>query len=303
MKDADWDTLMRRMSAGRCVPFLGAGACAPTLPAARAIARRWADAHQYPLKDREDLAQVSQYLTVTREDALFAKEQMIDELSKAGEPDFDDPYEPHVALAKLPLPVYITTNYDSFMVEALKRSGRQPRQEVCRWTDDPVVTSLPSVFEDDPEWEPTAANPLVYHLHGSVDVPQSLVLTEDDYLEFLVVLSDKRKFTLPSPVLKAMSSHSLLFVGYSLRDWNFRVLHRTATRFGSSTSKRLSVTVQLSPDDELVSAQGNGKAPATLSAAQRYLDSYYGNMSMKVYWGPASEFARDLRARWQEFAR
>ena len=40
---------------------------------------------------------------------------------------------------------------------------------------------------------PTPANPLVYHLHGHLEMPQSLVLTEDDYLEFLVRISRRHE--------------------------------------------------------------------------------------------------------------
>ena len=34
-------------------------------------------------------------------------------------PDFRAPSEPHAVLADLPLPIYMTTNYDDFMVKAL----------------------------------------------------------------------------------------------------------------------------------------------------------------------------------------
>ena len=43
-----------------------------------------------------------------------------------------------------------------------------------------------SVFEEDPEYKPDKDNPLVYHLFGRLDIPESLVLTEDDYFDFLV---------------------------------------------------------------------------------------------------------------------
>jgi hypothetical protein len=34
---------------------------------------------------------------------------------------------------------------------------------------------------------------------------------------------------------------------------------------------------------------------------RKYLDSYYGNLGMKVYWGTAREFTRELRERWNKF--
>ena len=37
-------------------------------------------------------------------------------------PDGSDPCEVHRVLAELPLPLYITANYDDFMFEALRRT-------------------------------------------------------------------------------------------------------------------------------------------------------------------------------------
>jgi len=34
-----------------------------------------------------------------------------------------------------------------------------------------------------------ALNPVVFHFHGSYEIPESLVLTEDDYFDFLVNIS------------------------------------------------------------------------------------------------------------------
>ena len=54
-----------------------------------------------------------------------------------------------------------------------------------------------NVFEDGEarfprNYRPGRDQPLVYHMHGFDEYPASLVLTEDDYLEFLVaILRDK----------------------------------------------------------------------------------------------------------------
>ena len=99
--------------------------------------------------------------------------------------------------------------------------------------------------------------PVVFHLHGNDMVPQSLVLTEDDYLEFLVALSRDTRI-IPEPIRRAMVGSSLLFIGYSLADSTFRVLHRGLT------------------------------------------DKYFNKLDIRVYWGTAREFARDLRRRWTQ---
>ena len=43
LNDDDWDMLLQRIKSGSCTPFLGAGACAGTLPLGADVARKWAD--------------------------------------------------------------------------------------------------------------------------------------------------------------------------------------------------------------------------------------------------------------------
>lgn len=285
MDDTQWLTLMERIDRGRCTPFIGAGACVPTLPLAADIATRWTRDGGYPLDDDHDLARVAQYLAVRR-DAMYPKERMQEEMSRLGPPNFGDPKEPHAVLADMPLPLYITTNYDDFMTLALRDRRRDPRQEICKWNRSYQVLREPAPMWDDKSYQPTPANPIVFHLHGRLGMPESLVLTEDDYLDFLVTLSE-RPDTLPHQIRGALSSSSLVFVGYSLADWDFRVLHRGLVVRGDPSLRRVSVTVQLKQTRE----------------AEEYLDSYFKRIDVSVYWGDAQTFAADLRERWESFRR
>src|SRR5256885_1935999 len=75
----------------------------------------------------------------------------------------------------------------------------------------------------DPDCRPRPATRLVFHLHGPAQ-PQALVLTEDDYLRFLVTMAGEGKQLLPKAVREALDRNALLFIGYRLADWNFRAL-------------------------------------------------------------------------------
>lgn len=143
MREHDWDLLLGRIQSGNCTPFLGAGACAGTLPLGAEIAQQWADRHGYPLEDRRDLARVAQYVGIHRDDAMFPKEEMCRALTGLGPPDFSRPSEPHAVLSGLPLPVFLTTNYDDFMVAALRSRDKDPRREVCRWNSSPSMNAAP----------------------------------------------------------------------------------------------------------------------------------------------------------------
>jgi hypothetical protein len=84
--------------------------------------------------------------------------------------------------ADLPVRVVLTTSPYTFIEDALRRAGKTPRTEVCRWRKE--LDSIEPVIDGD--YRPSALEPLVYHLHGLDAYPDSLVLTEDDHLEFLV---------------------------------------------------------------------------------------------------------------------
>jgi hypothetical protein len=277
----NWSRLVSRIDEGKCTPFLGAGAASGALPLGGEIAERWAQEYGYPFADSGDLAQVAQFIAV-REDPMAPKELLCAELKRYSAPDFTADGEPHGAMAELPLSVFMTTNYDNFLFDALRAKGKDPQREICRWNSSPVLADVPRVLELD--FEPTEATPVVFHLHGHYDVPESLVLTEDDYLDFLVAIS-RDESLLPHQIQRALAGASLLFVGYRLADWNFRVLHRGLVMAGEQSLRRFSVNVQLPPADE---------------QSRDYLERYFGVMSLQVYWGPASEFVRELRQHRRE---
>jgi hypothetical protein len=281
MTDEDWDLLLGRIETGSCTPFLGAGACSGTLPLGSDVARRWAGTYAYPLEDAHDLPRVAQFLAVRMDDAMFPKELMRNELQGLDPPDFRREDEPHGTLAKLPLPVFMTTNYDDFMIRALELEQKNPRREICRWNRSPALKDERVVLTS--SFVPTPAAPVVFHLHGHLSIPESIVLTEDDYLDFLVAVSSQPKL-LPHQIKKALAGASLLFIGYRLTDWDFRVIHRGLVMAGEASLRRLSVTVQLRPGDP----------------ERDYLEKYFGAMNVRVYWGNANDFVAELRSRWAE---
>ena len=148
---------------------------------------------------------------------MYPKELICADLGRIAPPDFDAPNEPHGVLADLPIPVYMTTNYDHFMTAALRARAKSPRREICRWNTSPAVRGEARVLDAGSGYVPSAAAPVVYHLHGHFEVPESIVLTEDDYLDFLVAVS-RDEALLPHEIQRALAGTSLLFVDYRLSD-------------------------------------------------------------------------------------
>jgi hypothetical protein len=289
LRDEDWDLLVRRIAGGKCTPFLGAGACYGVLPLGAEIANQWAKKYDYPMEDPSNLISVAQFLALKYSDSIFPKDLIVEMFKGFGAPDSADPLEPHKVLASFPVPVYVTTNYDDFMVQALTRRHREPKRVLCQWNKavKDYVKDNPTILEKEPGYKPTVANPVVFHLHGHVPVAESLVFTEDYYMDFLVNNSTDADL-IPSQIARALTGTSLLFIGYRITDWNFRVLLRSFGRFMESAVARLNVAVMLVP----------AGSESAKQKAQDYLTKYYENIDVRVYWGTAKDFLKELQERW-----
>lgn len=302
LSDADWEVLLDNIEHGRCTPFLGSGACVPSLPLGSQLAAQCAETFQYPLRDR-DLSKIAQFVAVTRRDGLYPKTVLTRWFKTRPYPDFNSKSQVHRLLAEFPLPVYVTTNYDDFMLHALRAAGKdKAKHDFCRWNDDLRFRAddlnLPvSAFGPQSQYEPSAEEPIVFHLHGHKDLPESMVLTEDDYVDFLIAISQNEEL-LPPRIIRAFSRSTLLFVGYSLADWNFRLLFRRLVTYiqqGSIGRKRPHLSVQVEP------FEGCDEIPIKQrEQALEYLSQYYNELNIRVFWGNCEDFTNRLRLEWEK---
>lgn len=301
MLDRDWKRLIRQLEAGKCVPFLGAGASYGRIEMAGELAQSWADEYEYPFEDRTDLARVMRYVAISDRDHVDVKERFLIRHIRNVDPPPFTPDEPHAALARFPLPLYLTTNYDDFMIKALHNAGRSPRRVLCPWY--PRAPYDPDAFAP-PPGNNSADCPVVYHLHGHSDEPASLVLTEDDYIQFLVALVEDRNKAednstrvslIPPAVQEALANKPLLFIGYSLRDPTFQVLLEVIVKELALSQRRSHYSIQKLPLPPDVTDDQRARA-------EEYLDQYFAELKISVYWGSATDFFRELNRRMEEAA-
>lgn len=288
MRENDWKVLVDKIQRRQCTPFLGAGLSEPHVPLGTELSTRLAGEFGYPLTDVWNLPRVAQYVATTYRDSQFAKGQVAD-LVLACErrpPDLADPAQPHRILADLRLPMYLTTNYDRFMTRALELVVPEVTTRVCRWNYETRLS------EEELMAEPTSDRPLVYHLHGVASNIASMLLTEDDYVDFLMEAQADLTQVVPAPIQEALGTTSLLFAGYSLNDWNFRVLMRSVMRKINKSSKRMNISVQLPPSDDSIARDRREEA-------EGFLCDYLGTEQVTVHWGNAREFLVELRQRWE----
>jgi hypothetical protein len=296
-----WNILLSRIQTGNCTPFLGAGINSGILPLGSDIAKKWAAECRYPLKDCDNLERVAQYLAL-QYDAMYPKDQILDVLEHCTLPDFksdDARLEALKAIAELPFRIYLTTNYDGLLLDALTiHAEKSPYREFCRWNEDLKGRSALSHPRRGPEI--SAKCPLVFHLHGNNQDRHSIVLTEDDYLDFLVEISQNERL-LPTIVQGALGG-TLLFIGYSLSDISFKVLYRWRRSSLKGSADSISVAVQLDPGEELKDPD-HPLAAEDLKAIKGYREKYFEGKRVEIYWGTANDFARELRNRWNQWSK
>lgn len=284
LQERDWNRLVRQLKDGDCIPFIGAGACYGSLPTGGQLARTYADRFDYPFADVDDLARVMQYAAFEVGDAVDLKRQVARELSAYPAPDFGAPASAHGLLARYPLPLYLTTNYDTFMSQALAQRGREPQIDVCPW----YRTASEQIVD------PRSDAPAVFHLHGSVTDPPSMVLTQDDNLNFLLALAVDKGFDernlIPRKIQPLLTLRPLLFIGYSLKDWSFQVLWKGLSRLFPREERRRHISVQLV--DGL-----RDNEPPTRGRAVDYLDDHFDQQKISVYWGTTAEFLEEFDDR------
>jgi hypothetical protein len=313
-----WPALVNNIDEGNCTVILGSGLLEAIIGSTRAIACRWAEKHHFPLAtyDEEDLPQVAQYLA-TQQDDSYLRRTLRDSLREEIQRRFsnelpgelkgrnaplvelfdavgsrlrqEDPLEPHNVLSHLPFPIYVTTNPENMLFTALETAGKHPRREVFPWNASRLAPTSDESGED-----PTSDRPLVYHLFGHLDVPNSLVLTEDNFLDYLIGATVNRDL-IPPVVRSALTDKALLFLGFQMTDWDFRVLFRSiVSQEGRAVSSEFKhVAVQIDPEDDRVQ---------DTERARRYLSKYFSAAGIgknpSIYWGGTADFVRELRDRW-----
>jgi predicted RNA binding protein YcfA (HicA-like mRNA interferase family) len=291
LKESSWNPLLGSIRNKKCLPFLGAGAAAPWLPLGKDIARKWAEEFDYPMDDRYYLPKVAQFLAIDRDDDLYPKYKLADELKRIQVPDFSLPEYSntiYAILADLDLPFYLTTNYDHFLENALRTKGKRPLSKIYVWSEEikKYLNNLgfESVFAKGSKYKPDSDNPLVYHVHGDMDIPVSMVLTEVDYLRFQINYQEK---SVPTIVRYFLYAANKLYLGYSLEDTNIRVF--LSNTFRSNISNDMIIV--LPPSD----------FTARKDMYARYLDRYYRKLfGMKAYFGNIQLFGEELKKRLNE---
>ena len=71
-------------------------------------------------------------------------------------------------------------------------------------------------------------SPILFKIHGDISRPETIVVTDEDYIQFVLRMSNKDPYDpLPLTLKFYLTGWTTLFVGYSLLDYNLRLLFKT----------------------------------------------------------------------------
>jgi hypothetical protein len=160
---------------------------------------------------------------------------------------------------------------------------------LCFWAGE--ETGIAPEHQLDDKFVPTRETPLVYHLFGLEKYPRTMVLSEDDFLEFLVQISrgiDAHRPLLPLYLGDALRSNSLILLGYRLYD-RFRLRDRKwpgNALFGLVIQLDATKAVIMNNEDD-TRAQRQAKYLS-------YLSEYFRDSDFRVDWGETDTFVQKL---------
>jgi NAD-dependent SIR2 family protein deacetylase len=114
----------------------------------------------------------------------------------------------HHVLSKLPVKTIFTTNYDKLFEFALRQhTGTEPSV---------IIYPQQLGYIDDTELR-------VIKLHGDIDHPSTIVLTRSDYATYV-----NRHAEIVRELHRSINNYTMLFLGFGLRDTNFRRIYDDA---------------------------------------------------------------------------
>jgi hypothetical protein len=265
--------IANKVAAHECILFLGSAVHAPSPkgskyvytkdkcpPIGNQLAELLAVTSAFLEENKDDLQRVSQHYEYTLErGALVADITKHVSVGKEPSPVLH-------ALAELRFPLVITTNYDNLYERAIDAVNKKRAVEAARAAGGPVDEQAieaatkglydlsiynrdKNVETHDCERQLNPERPYILKIHGDISDPSSIVITDEDYIHFIMRMSDTEPHNPIGPNLAThLSENHILFIGYRLTDYNLRLLFKTLRWKKDVSVKPVSIAIDLNPD-------------------------------------------------------
>lgn len=243
--DDDWQRLIYAINQGKCILMLGPDAAAEPvdgrqMPLTEMLAGELAGKLTVETRkaiDTRSLAQVSHCYALEKDRTLL--EAAVTEFYQARTGHTSSF---HRNLAALPFALTVTTTPDMMLWNALQKEGKKPR--ISSYNFQVPGDNLQLVGEGSVDM------PLLYYLYGRLDPPESLVLTDNDLLDFLVAVVSNNP-SLPVDILSQFhdANKTFLFIGFGFQHWYLRILLHVLHRDRDKHKQRRSVAFEKEDSD------------------------------------------------------
>lgn len=235
--DDELEYLKEKIAAHECILFLGSAIHVPpppeltqynyppedAPPIGSQLSKILAEKSDYPGADWWNLQRVAQHFEIEKKSRFL----LVDEIKKAVDKN-RQPSPILRMLADLEFPIVITTNYDHLYEKALEQKAQAENIE----TPYQVSVYKPNLNKKEETVDcpktPDPKQPYILKIHGDIDARESIVLTDEDYIQFVLRMSETEPYhPVGRNVLTYLVKWPTLFVGYSLMDYNLRLLFKT----------------------------------------------------------------------------
>lgn len=183
---------------GNAATFIGAGMSrASGYVDWKGLLAEFAEELGLDLDIETDLISVAQYhLNENENNRNRLSQKIVDEFS-----DRKEPTEAHLTLAKLPIAMWWTTNYDDVVERGIEAASKKPQ-----------VISTPANMTI----RPKGTDALVNKMHGDLNDLENIIITREDYERYLRAFPGFR-----TRLQSDLATHTFVFLGYSFSDPHF----------------------------------------------------------------------------------
>jgi hypothetical protein len=220
------DGFLNAAIGGRAAAFVGAGMSVPAgYVDWRMLLKPLAEDISLDVNREQDLLRIVQYAINQAGGRARVNSHLIEQFDRNLEPTRN-----HRLLAKLPIDIFWTTNYDSLIEDSLRDVGR---------------TVAVNHSQEQLTSQSNSADTVVYKMHGDKAHPNQCVLSHDDYERFM---DTRGQFV--ELLRGALVERTFLFLGYSLSDPNVdHILGRLRVRFGPDRREHYWITKRPLPEE------------------------------------------------------
>lgn len=205
--------LLDDIIAGECLPIIGAGLSMNAILPPMCKMPLWNDLGIEVAKRLKTTFSGDSKADLSAYCAKCSKFELVRLLRKLLHISTARPGAVHTQFARLPFPQVLTTNFDFLLERAYDGVGK---------------SYLPVVDEDLLPFGRPDGETRIIKMHGDLHHPSLMVVTEEDYDNF-----SKQRERMFQEVTHLLSHHSVLFVGYSIDDPDFRqIWNLVKTYFG-----------------------------------------------------------------------